>query len=300
MSLNIFKSIKHASFSFFKEAISLTFLAVKKILNNNNDKILSVYFHNPSPEIFESAIRYMAGKSYSFLSVSSFEKILNNATTPDSPFAIITIDDGFRDNIGLLEVINRYGVPVTIFVTSSAIEEGNFWFEYVIASRDKPSAVLFDEIVRIKRMPAEDYYSRISELKRSRRLERSALTIEELVNISREEYITIGSHSVSHISLPGKSVEVQRKELTESKKILEYWTRKEVDYFSYPSGDFGEEQRRIVRECGYRLAFSTETKPIDIEKVDRFSIPKRCVNDDAGYFETLAKISGAWDYFMKR
>ncbi len=300
MPVNIFKSIKHASFSFFKEAVSLAFLAGKKILDDNNDKILSVYFHNPSPEIFESAIRYIAGKSYSFLSLSRFEEIVNNAAMPDSPFAVITIDDGFRDNLGLLEVINRYGVPVTIFVTSSAIEEGNFWFEYIIGSRDKPEAVLYDEIVRIKRMSAEDYYSRISELKRSSRLERSALTIEELVRISREEYITIGSHSVSHISLPGKSVEVQRNELTESKKFLEAWTRKEVDYFSYPSGDYGEEQKKIVSECGYRLAFSTETKHIDIEKVDRFAIPRRCVNDDAGYFETLAKINGAWDYFVKR
>jgi peptidoglycan/xylan/chitin deacetylase (PgdA/CDA1 family) len=112
--------------------------------------------------------------------------------------------------------------------------------------------------------------------------------------MSSEPFVTIGSHSVSHISLPNISIEGQKKELSDSKKILEIWTERKVNYFAYPSGDYSDNLKSIAKECGYELCFTIDTPYIDIEKVDKLSIPRMCVNDDAGNYEALSKMYGIW------
>jgi peptidoglycan/xylan/chitin deacetylase (PgdA/CDA1 family) len=92
---------------------------------------------------------------------------------------------------------------------------------------------------------------------------------------------------------------VQIRELADSKEILENWTGKQIQYLSYPGGDFTEDQLELAKECGYRLAFTTQTSYIDLNTIDRYSIPRRCVNEDAGFFEALSKIYGIW-YKIKK
>ena len=60
-------------------------------------------------------------------------------------------------------------------------------------------------------------------------------------------------------------------------------------------GDYSDQLRNLSKECGYELCFSCETFPIELNKIDKYSIPRRCVNDDAGYYEALSKVYGIWD-----
>ncbi len=84
--------------------------------------------------------------------------------------------------------------------------------------------------------------------------------------------ITIGSHTLSHPKLSRLDPEVQRRELCDSKAVLEDWLGKPVETFCYPFGDYAPGTVELVRACGYRLAVTTR---VGAFRVDRpFEIPR--------------------------
>lgn len=280
------------------ELFGLVTLIFKLFIPARKLKILSIYFHDPSTKLFEKIVKYLIHKGYRFISLEEFNSIIDKKVLNEK-VVVITIDDGFQNNKELLAIIRKYKVYVTIFVTTNAIETGNFWFELVGLGENRKKAYIIQETIRIKKLNAQAYYSEISNLKSKGVIGRSALTKEELLQMSAEAFVTIGSHTVSHISLPNKQIEIQKRELIESKKNLEQWTGEKVEYFSYPSGDYSEEQKELAKESGYKLCFTTDTTYIDLNGIDKYSIPRRCVNDDAGFFEAISKVCGIW-YKIKK
>jgi len=79
---------------------------------------------------------------------------------------------------------------------------------------------------------------------------------EELRSMS-SEFVTVGSHTVTHRYLPDLSRDEIRDELFRSKEILEKELGRSVDFLSYPVGGFNPEIRNAAREAGYRAACST-------------------------------------------
>lgn len=77
--------------------------------------------------------------------------------------------------------------------------------------------------------------------------------------------IDIMSHTISHPSLKKLSYEEQVKELTESKKVLEELLEKEVYAISYPYGDYNKDTLEIVKDAGYKIAFTTKEKLMNKE-----------------------------------
>lgn len=63
----------------------------------------------------------------------------------------------------------------------------------------------------------------------------------------------IGSHSVTHASLNRGGVRQIRAELVESKQALG------ATAIAYPKGDWDQNTKRLTREAGYTLAFTTDT-----------------------------------------
>ena len=77
--------------------------------------------------------------------------IIDSRHSPEK-IAIITIDDGWRMNLKLLNIIEKLNVYVTLFVTTSAIEQGNFWFEYVEKYSKRNGISSTQEKIRIKQL----------------------------------------------------------------------------------------------------------------------------------------------------
>ena len=278
---------------FLRESVGLGLLLIKLLIPGRKFQLLSIYFHNPSPKLFEFIIKQLYANSYRIIALEEFKNLIQEKRLNEK-IAIITIDDGWKNNLELLEIIRKYKAFITVFITTSAIEQGNFWFEYVKKGKYQTKAAFRRKKIHLKKLDEISFYKELSSLKLGVTLERSALTREEVVQMSSEPFVTIGSHSVSHISLPNISIEGQKKELSDSKKILEIWTERKVNYFAYPSGDYSDNLKSIAKECGYELCFTIDTPYIDIEKVDKLSIPRMCVNDDAGNYEALSKMYGIW------
>lgn len=89
-----------------------------------------------------------------------------------------------------------------------------------------------------------------------------SMSAEQVRQLAREDWITIGSHSKTHPLLSRMDDAAAAGEIEDSKKYLEELLGKPVYYLSYPSGDYDLRVAGIVKQAGYRLAFTTSYKKL--------------------------------------
>ncbi len=85
----------------------------------------------------------------------------------------------------------------------------------------------------------------------------SYLTNDQIRELDRSGLITIAAHTRHHVGLVDVSPSARRDEIFGSKKTLEEIVGHPISAFAYPYGNFNEEVKKLVKEAGYRTAFST-------------------------------------------
>jgi len=274
-----------------KEFIGSALYLLSICIVRNKLNVLSIYFHNPSSKLFLSIVKWLKRRDYEILSLDEYAKIINKSHK--RKIAVLTIDDGWRGNLELIPIIDEYNIPITIFISTGPIIHGNFWWEYAsIVDQYKVSGIKSKSDFKL--LDITEFDLAISNLKRHYQVNRSALTIDELIIVSENKNITIGAHTVSHPILPNCDIKRINYELRESKKQLEAWCGSPIKYFSYPNGDIDEKVINMVSKVGFDMAFSTEAKYIKNSDIDCYSIPRFCINDDGGYWENISKVIGIW------
>ncbi|HVS31794.1 MAG TPA: polysaccharide deacetylase family protein [Thermoanaerobaculia bacterium] len=114
-----------------------------------------------------------------------------------------------------------------------------------------------------------------------------ALTWEQIKEMS-DAGVDIQSHSLSHPFLTrGRNPSLDdaaydewlRKELSESRRLIQKHTGKDVKYLAYPYGDYDTRVARTARKAGYDAALTCEygkvRKGSDPHRMKRFVIDKR-------------------------
>lgn len=64
--------------NYLRELFGLVLLLFKLLIPAGKFKILSIYFHNPSPKLFESVIKYLSASRYRFISLEQFADIIED------------------------------------------------------------------------------------------------------------------------------------------------------------------------------------------------------------------------------
>lgn len=100
---------------------------------------------------------------------------------------------------------------------------------------------------------------------------------EDEVRSLRRAGMQIGAHTVSHPILATLDAGEKRREIVESKQVLETILGEPVDLFAYPNGkpgeDYDAESVRIVREAGFTAALTT-ARGAAHRQTDPFQIPR--------------------------
>lgn len=253
------------------------------------EKFLSIYFHAPSSRLFEEIVKWCKGKGYRFIDINECYKILSNNIDIKEKVVYFSFDDGWDSNLNLLPIIEKYDVPITIFVATEPIESGNYWWEF--ANKSKEIA----KIAQMKKLKHSDFLNELAILKRSIKLQRSSITEEGLATLAKHPLVSIQSHTVTHPVLINCSQKTLDWELTESKKYLENKVGESIIAFSYPNGDFGEREVIAVENAGYKIAFTTKAhKIVTTSPGNLYLIPRKAINTLGGKYENLAKIIGVW------
>ena len=133
---------------------------------------------------------------------------------------MVTIDDGFENVfVNALPIFQELGVPAIEYIVAGQIGGTNLW----------------DHQKRLQKRPLM-----------------SREQILEWVQVGHE----IGAHTVNHPNLAEIPLAEARREIFDSKKILEDLLGRPVVHFCYPYGGWNPRVRDLVEEAGFETATS--------------------------------------------
>jgi len=252
-------------------------------VNDDNDP----FFPALSIAAFEAQMRFLS-KSYRVVGLAELLRRL--ADGPAEPVLAITFDDGYRDNYTYaFPILQRYGLPATIFLTTGSIDSGEpLWFERLalaVKNTARDSIDLdFHSLQQLTlRTPSERLKANAQIFSALRPLpdpERRRLLAEILQKLALRDAgerahkmltwddarlmsanrIAFGGHTVTHPFLSRLTAEEFRWEASECKRRIEDELQLPVEHFAYPNGreeDFGLANKALVRQAGYRAAVTT-------------------------------------------
>ncbi|WP_200977106.1 polysaccharide deacetylase family protein [Echinicola sp. 20G] len=257
------------------------------------EKILSIYFHKPSKEEFEFAIKWLKKNGFYFISVEDIKAIIKGAMPFPKGAALITVDDGWASNIeNMAKVADREKVPIQIFLATEAIEQGNFWFstakkanKYKLNLPNKDELKLLPNVERLKFMAS---------IQDKIKAPREAMTVQEIKNIL-SDFVSVGAHSHSHPILIRCSESELKFEITHSKEKVELWTEKPISTFAYPNGDYGSREIALLKKNNFELAFSTIPKVLTKDMLhDNYCLPRIGFLEGGSKAENICRMVGIW------
>lgn len=245
------------------------------------------------------------------------------------PLAVVTFDDGYSGNKNILLPLSKsMNLPVTIFVSTGAvISRELYWYDKVITAVQGKESLNLDLRQRglgrysLNRTQGAGNWSEtqklLLDLKELQPLERqtavkeiletlktysvssryaiSHLTEQEITEMSGCGLITFGAHSHCHGMLPQLTRAAVAESVMSSKKLLEKWTGKKVEYFAYPSGAYDQKVMDVLKEGGFECSLTTRNKPWDTEPL--LEIPRISMGryDSMDLFKV--RVSNALSFF---
>lgn len=284
-TITLKNSLRKAAFRIIRYSGLAAFF--REVVQGQRANIL--LFHNISTETAEQSFSYLSNK-YRLISLRRFLEIKNDpsATFPRKT-AVVTFDDGYKQNLGLMPVFKKYGIEPAIFLCPSMIgTHRHFWFE------ENNSNFTLNELKKM----AND--------KKLEILRQGGFSIEKEYEVSqvlnrediRKMYDTTDfqSHTNTHPCLPQCPADTAREEIAQSKQTLEKEFQLDIYALAYPNGDYSERDIRFAKEAGYQCALTVDYG-FNSKQTDPFRLKRICVNDAADLNEFVAKASGAWDFF---
>jgi peptidoglycan/xylan/chitin deacetylase (PgdA/CDA1 family)/CelD/BcsL family acetyltransferase involved in cellulose biosynthesis len=245
------------------------------------------FFPALSTAVFNQQMRFVA-RHYKVVTLGELLTHLESEST--EPVVAITFDDGYQDNYqNAFPILQRYGLPATIFLTTGSMDSRDpLWFEQLALALKKTTREFIDlEIDLPRRLRTRSTAERLQanarifallrvlpEGDRQRWLadildklavqpdqeRRDKMLTWEQVRLMKKHAIDFGSHTVSHPFISKLPREQVKWELVESKKRIEEELQSPVQYFAYPNGrdeDIGAWNKELLRDAGYRAALTT-------------------------------------------
>lgn len=236
-------------------------------LVDRRNSIRILYYHSisdapvrssVSPAAFERQVEYLVGSGHHVLALSeAARRLASGAPVPDRS-VVITLDDGFEDNYEhAFPVLQRFGVTASIFLTVSYIGTDRL-----------PTLTRTDFVPRPLRW--------------------------EQVEEMHAHGIEFGSHTLTHPMLSTVPLAEVRREIAESRRVIEDKLGSPVLFFCYPRGDFNARIVNIVREEGY-LAACTTLPGTNGRRTDPFALRRTYVGRHDVETEFAKKVAGAYD-----
>ena len=124
------------------------------------------------------------------------------------------------------------------------------------------------------------------------------MTAEQLVTLSRNPLIRIGSHTMTHPNLATLTVVKVRQELADSKQQLELLLNCPVEDLALPHGAFNEMVLQIARQVGYKRIYTLEPKVMPEDKMQDGIIGRFSMSPDIWPIEFFLTCAGAYAWLL--
>jgi peptidoglycan/xylan/chitin deacetylase (PgdA/CDA1 family) len=207
------------------------------------------------PKRFREQMAFLADAGFQVVDVPAVAALLE-AGPPPSRTIGLSFDDGYRDIAEhALGPLEQHGFKATVYVTTG-VADGREHFGWY---ERQPPVMGWDDI---------------------RALDGGAFEFE--------------AHTVSHPNLLTVGDAEAAAEVRDGRAELEARLGRTVTSFCYPAGLFGERERRLVQEAGYRSAASCEPG-VNEPGTDRLALRRRQIDSGDDLLDFRAKAGGGHD-----
>jgi peptidoglycan/xylan/chitin deacetylase (PgdA/CDA1 family) len=266
-----------------------------------------------TPDAFRAQVEWLR-RRFRILALPELVAWLESGSPWREPAVLLTFDDGYRDNFEVaVPILRDRDIPATFFLPTAFLEAPRLpWWDqvaYVIKQTparrlelerspvgDSPPIVIdlettprstaimtvirafLDETIADGPAFLDQLAARAEVTVDSPSLARDLFTSWDQVRAlaaGAPRVLTIGSHGHSHQKLGGLDGQSQRRELTESKHILEARLDCVVTALAYPygwPGTYTAQTKALAAEAGYRLGFAARAGVNRPDSLDRYEI----------------------------
>jgi len=243
-----------------------------------------------TPEFLDEVISFVAERNYELLSLADAAERLKAGEVGERPFAVFTIDDGYRDNLDYAwPIFRKHACPFTIFI-APAITDGKceLWWrglEALIADSHIVRTEIAGEKIELvtetdgqkqgaferlywplRHLSEEDQRAWINQVCASHGIDlfamcrAEAMGWDELREIAADPLCSIGAHTLTHCAIAKLPREEAMAEIVESRDRIAREIGTVPDLFCYPYGDAdsaGPRDFDLVAEAGFKAAVTT-------------------------------------------
>jgi peptidoglycan/xylan/chitin deacetylase (PgdA/CDA1 family) len=241
----------------------------------------------PTRALFDAQMRFLR-ENFRVVSLEQACQELRGKSKTE-PGIVITLDDGYRSAYTLaFPTLQKYKLPATIYLTLESVETGQVaWYDRVfLAMALAPSGELqldlqgpwrfqldstadrlraaVEVVALLRTLPNSERRACCALLENKIGLPQNALSNRVLnwdeIRTMHDAGITFGSHTLTHPVVSRLLPQELKRELNDSKCLLERNLGAQVLDFAFPFGkvsDCGAAAVEMLARCGYRSAVTT-------------------------------------------
>ena len=239
------------------------------------------YLQGLAPHWFAEQVRYLA-RHYEIITLDALITCLERGKAPPPKSVVLTLDDGFRDNIEAgLPILDALGARATVFVVTQSLSDGRLpWSQRLgYAFQHTTATELRHPLLGPEPVPITDGGTRrrtyqtiklgLSSESREHRDDHIERLAHELgVDLPNDRMMTwdhasavldrghaIGAHTYSHALLARLPLALAREEMLRSRDDLASHLGIVHPPFCFPAGSTSPALFDLARTLGFRSAF---------------------------------------------
>ena len=112
---------------------------------------------------------------------------------------------------------------------------------------------------------------------------------DQIIEISRENFVEIGNHSHTHEYLVDENNETIINDIQKSINIFKKKLGKNSEFFSYPFGEYSVSFKSIIKTLGFKYAFGQHSGVID-ETKNFYELPRFPINEKYGELKRFSSL----------
>ena len=255
-----------------------------------NKAIIPIFDHNPLPSNFEKHISWLIKKGFEFISLYELTDYLDGKIELRKSKIWFTLDDGWCGNLKLLPIIEKYQIPVTLFIPTYAIETGFFrdtLEQEFISDLPFEYQKLLEISNKERTVIDEPLYERAKGV-----LPREVINMEELNMLSEHPLISIGLHTHTHPVLPQCNEEEIETEIHNNRAKLKEYTGIDPTVLALPYGRYDNNTLQSLTNNQITYVASSENGLIKPGKAHQI-LPRNGIAK-ASFYENCCRILDFW------
>ena len=267
-----------------------------------------------TPDFLEEVIGTVRREGFEIISLDEVKARLESPSINDKPFAVFTLDDGYRDNRDFAyPIFKRHNVPFTIYVPAAYADgEGDLWWLvleealrllpnakidrdgvpkiYTLVDDAQKTAAFEDIYWWLRRMPEARARAITRDLASQAGFDPIALCRKLVMNwdeiraLAKDPLVTIAAHTCNHFALAKLPLADATREMAGSIARVSEELGKPCRHFSYPYGDetsAGEREFELAESLGLETAVTTRKGLIQPAHAQALTaLPRLSLNGD--------------------